>query len=539
MEPRARCNNAIHVLRHFKKLGVEESIILRGLSIDKEYLSNPHNWITVNDWYKMIDNCQEAAPLTTLDDWHKIGFYLKDSEESKLFEMITKLVGVKNMYKLVPKYINSFNTYMKMDIDAIGPGYAEYSIKTNQSVIDKGMGLMVRFTSGICSIIPHVIYQEPATVDILYDQSHLKNIIEQLYKFLDLKYSENGDYIFVNGQKIARRIQLLKSTSNAEIYSNKYSFEEPYNATLLIEDLAVDGRILLHKDDIFDAPCGKVVFKWENQNRLLNVFKSTKIKNEILTYLNEQIFLAEQRHFESERLRAKEKQYIKQLQSTLAELVSIEERERKIIAEDLHDTVTQTLGFGISKFKNAIGDKLLQEDRQFFEVQQILEQALEEVRSLTVQISSPNLRFLSLEEALEDLTFEVKSKHGIQINFSNEIDKPLNLKDSLQTILYRSVRELFMNTIKHSKSNEAILKISMEDKSLHINFADNGIGFDSSILKNNSKSSFGLFSIIERIKILNGQFKIDSESGKGTKIEITVPIGKRSDNPQIKDHHAP
>lgn len=300
---------------------------------------------------------------------------------------------------------------------------------------------------------------------------------------------------------------------------------------ILVEDLAVDGRILLHKDDIFDAPCGRVLFKWENQNRLLNVFKSTKLKNEILSYLNEQIFLAEQRYFESERLRAKEKQYIKQLQSTLTELVSIEERERRIIAEDLHDTVVQTLGFGISKFKNVIDDKLLQEDKQFFEVQQIFGQALEEVRSMTAKISSPTLRFLSLEEALEDLVLEVRSEHGIQIDFSNKIDKPLNLNDSLQTILYRSVRELFVNMIKHSKSNEVILEISMENEFLHINFGDNGIGFDSSIIKNNSKSSFGLFSIIERIKILNGQFKIDSKSGDGTKIEITVPIGERSDNP--------
>ena len=63
---------------------------------------------------------------------------------------------------------------MKMNIDAIGSDYAEYSIKTNQSVIEKGIGLMVRFTSGICAIIPHIIYQEPATVDILYDQSYLK-----------------------------------------------------------------------------------------------------------------------------------------------------------------------------------------------------------------------------------------------------------------------------------------------------------------------------------------------------------------------------
>lgn len=85
-----------------------------------------------------------------------------------------------------------------------------------------------------------------------------------------------------------------------------------------------------------------------------------------------------------------------------------------------------------------------------------------------------------------------------------------------------------MNTIKHSQSNKVILKISMEDEYLHINFEDKGIGFDSSILKHNSKSSFGLFSIIERIKILNGQFKIDSESGKGTKIEIIVPMGERS-----------
>lgn len=422
---------------------------------------------------------------------------------------------------------------MEMNLHAIGSDYADYTITTDESVVAEGIGLMVLYTSGVCSIIPHIIFQKPATVDILYDQAHLKNVIVKLYKSFDLNYFEKDDFIFVNDKKIGRRIQLLKASPTDKIYSNKYSFEKPYNATLLVKDLVVDGKILLNKDDIFDAPCGRVLFKWENKTRFLNIFKSTKLRNETLTYLNEQIFLAEQRHFESERLRAKEKQYIKQLQSTLAQLVSIEERERKIIAENLHDTVTQTLGFGISKFKNAIDDKLLQEDRQLLEVQQILEQALEEVRSLTVQISSPTLRFLSLEEAFEDLAFEVRSKHGIQINFSNEIKKPLNLNDSLQTILYRSVRELFMNTIKHSKSNEVILKISMEDESLHINFEDKGIGFDSSILDNNSKSSFGLFSIIERIKILNGQFKIDSESGIGTKIELIVPIRERSDNQQI------
>lgn len=228
MKPRSRCNNAIHVLNHFKKLGVEESTILSGVSVDKEYLSNPHNWITVKDWYKLMDNCQEAAPLTTLTDWYKIGFYLKDNEESKLFEMITKLVGVKNMYKLVPKYNNSFNTYMDMNLHAIGSDYADYTIKTDESVVAEGIGLMVRYTSGVCSIIPHIIFQKPATVDILYDQAHLKNVIVKLYKSFDLNYFEKDDFIFVNDKKIGRRIQLLKSFPTDKIYSNKYSFEEPY-----------------------------------------------------------------------------------------------------------------------------------------------------------------------------------------------------------------------------------------------------------------------------------------------------------------------
>ena len=119
MEPRARCNNAIHVLNHFKKIGVEESTILKGLSIDKDYISNPNNWITVKNWYKLIDNCQEAAPFTSLDYWHKIGFYMKDSEASKIFGMLLKLIGIKSMYEMAPKYVNNFNTYMKITINSI------------------------------------------------------------------------------------------------------------------------------------------------------------------------------------------------------------------------------------------------------------------------------------------------------------------------------------------------------------------------------------------------------------------------------------
>ena len=539
MELRSRCNNAIHLLNHFKKLGIRESKILDGLSIDKKYITNPHNWITVKDWHKMIDNCHEAAPFITLEDWYKIGFYLKDSETSKIFEMITKLVGIRAMYKLVPKYSNNFNTYMKINLKTIGSDYADYTIKTDKSVISNGIGLMVRYTSGVCSIIPHIIYQKPAVVDILFDQAILKNIIEQLYKFHNLTYSEKNSCVYVNNYRIGKRIQLLKASSEDEIYSNTYSFDKPHNAIIIVENLTVNGYSLLHKGDIFNAPYGRVVFKWEKQNRALNFFKSSKVKNEILVHLNEQIFLAEQRYFESERLRSKEKKYIAQLQTTLAELSSIEERERRSIAEDLHDTATQTLGFGISKLKNIIQEKALQKDYHFEAAQKIFEKALEEVRSLTFQISSPILYDFGLESALEELSINIKLKHGVQVKFFNKIQKPLTLDDTLKTVLYRSVRELFVNMLKHSKSKDVYLSVSQKHGFLIINFEDTGVGFDSTTMRKHQKLKFGLFNINERIKILNGQFTIDSKPGNGTKIEILVPIDEESLYVQIKGHHVP
>ena len=150
MEFRSRCNNAIHLLNHFKKLGVRESKILDGLTVNKKHIANPHNWITVKDWYKMMDNCHAAAPFTTLEDWYKIGFYLKDSETSKIFEMITKLVGIRAMYKLVPKYSNNFNTYMRIDLNTIGSDYADYTenpenyLQTNRRKIMQQLNIKFR-----------------------------------------------------------------------------------------------------------------------------------------------------------------------------------------------------------------------------------------------------------------------------------------------------------------------------------------------------------------------------------------------------------
>ena len=308
-----RCKNAIYIISYFEKQGIKESAILKDLNIDKTYLQNTNNWITVSDWHKMIANCQQAAPFTTLDDWHKIGFRLKDITTYKLFKMITRLVGLQRMYALVPRYNNNFSTYTKVTLNRIGPGYADYIIEVDPLIMSDCIGHMVRYTSGAFSIIADAINSKPATVDIQFDRARLKNIIEKLYKIHPLAYSKKEEYIYINNSKIGRRIQLLKEPSGKHLYSNNYSYDEPWNASLILDNLIIKGQTLLHKGDIFDAPYARVVVKWENLKKSSTPLKNSKLKNEIVKHLNEQIFLVEQSFFELEELKIKEYSHTHQL----------------------------------------------------------------------------------------------------------------------------------------------------------------------------------------------------------------------------------
>ncbi|WP_299984037.1 ATP-binding protein [Desulfobacula sp.] len=191
---------------------------------------------------------------------------------------------------------------------------------------------------------------------------------------------------------------------------------------------------------------------------------------------------------------------------------------------DLHDTVSQTVAWGVSSLSNIMDEKGLQQDEDFIELKETFQQALEEIRSLTFQINPLILQFMGIEGALKELSAEINYKHGVQINFSNKIKNPLTINDTLKTVLYRSVRELFMNMIKHSESKSAELSILLENESIIINYRDAGVGFSNTTIETYQRSHFGLFSINERIKILNGQFIIDSNPGAGANIKIIVPI---------------
>ncbi|MEW6003438.1 MAG: HAMP domain-containing protein [Nitrospirota bacterium] len=215
-----------------------------------------------------------------------------------------------------------------------------------------------------------------------------------------------------------------------------------------------------------------------------------------------------------------------ELRSMASELSLIEERERRQIATYLHDHIGQTLA--ISKIKlGALRESLSSTDiaGSLDEIEELINQVIQQMRSLTFELSPPVLYELGFEPAVEWLTEQTREKHGILVDFKDD-KQPKPMDDKVRIFLFQAIRELLMNIVKHSKANRAVVSICRDGNHLRIAVEDNGIGIDISMIDSPlcKKNKFGLFSIRERLKHFGGHIKIKSEIGHGTRIFLEAPL---------------
>jgi len=117
---------------------------------------------------------------------------------------------------------------------------------------------------------------------------------------------------------------------------------------------------------------------------------------------------------------------------------------------------------------------------------------------------------------------ENKAAGGFSAGISGASDqRPLN--DEQITALYRVVQELINNAVKHSEAGRVTLEIEQLDKAVHIRYEDNGKGMDTEAILS-STSRLGIKGLLERIRMLDGQVSIDSESGKGVAVRCSIPL---------------
>jgi PAS domain S-box-containing protein len=212
----------------------------------------------------------------------------------------------------------------------------------------------------------------------------------------------------------------------------------------------------------------------------------------------------------------------RQLRKLALELSETEDRERKRLAEILHDDLQQTLA--AAKFQLSVLDGRLRGDKDLKEtvgrVKQMLKDAIEKSRSLSHELGPPMLAQSSLDDTFEWLAHQMETKHGLVVHVQTRggTDSP---SGPVGTFLYKAAREILFNVVKHAKVSEASLRLQRVRNQLRLTISDKGQGFDLQSLV--ETAGFGLLSVRERAESLGGRMRIRSALGKGSTFLIAVP----------------
>lgn len=225
----------------------------------------------------------------------------------------------------------------------------------------------------------------------------------------------------------------------------------------------------------------------------------------------------------NENLESRVEQRTQKVRELAAALAQAEERERERIAQLLHDHLQQIL-VAVSIQLQLAGSTPAVEPalrRSLAEIEEMVGEALEATRSLSVELSPPVLRQAGLGAALYWLQSEMRNSHHLQITLT--LDEPAAAaREELATLLFRTIRELLLNVVKHAHTQQAQVSAHQEQGQLVVTVTDQGRGFLMAEVETNG-SGYGLPSIRERVALHGGNVQINTAPGEGTAVTIALP----------------
>jgi signal transduction histidine kinase len=205
-----------------------------------------------------------------------------------------------------------------------------------------------------------------------------------------------------------------------------------------------------------------------------------------------------------------------------ASLMEGQEGERKRLAADLHDGIGQMLtGLRLHSEKVKSFDFTnIKQANSFHELQHLIQETIEATRTVSFSLAPSVLSDFGVVPAIRILTEQVSKMNNMMFNIQTE--KINRLPEAIETCLYRITQEAIHNATKYANSDSIKIQLSENEQFVKLTVSDNGNGFDLKSVKNIMGGS-GLKNMQARAELLNGTFKIQSKTGKGTTIKIEIP----------------
>jgi signal transduction histidine kinase len=209
--------------------------------------------------------------------------------------------------------------------------------------------------------------------------------------------------------------------------------------------------------------------------------------------------------------------------------VLAQESERQRIARELHDETGQTLtalGMGLRGMSEMILTNRNRAIEQANQLEKLAMDGVEGLQRLVAGLHPPQLDDLGLLAALRWYVNDIKTRTGITINLLNHGSKPM-LSSDVRSVVFRIAQEAVTNVVRHANASKIDIHLDYSNDNIYLRVEDDGQGFNTDeVLKKKpgKPTAWGLLGMVERASLVGGTCNIYSHPGKGTLIEVNVPI---------------
>ncbi len=356
---------------------------------------------------------------------------------------------------------------------------------------------------------------------VLGSYGYLLQCYPRNFKKVDRLFAKGLDLIKEKNINISYQSMFYKTSIKA-FKKNEQLDKLTFAQNNLIE---INEKIALSNNDYIQSIAKKYV---QNENELLKqelyLAKSQKEKQIFYILLSTLalVLIAFWYFFKQrQRLKNQEIETLKQNQeiSNLEALIDGEEKERKRVAQELHDGLNGELSAIKYRLSGLEDIDLNAEDREsVLKSIEMIDNACSQVRIISHNLIPTSILDFGLVETLGEYCEKVNNTQSLTMEFQY-FGNPALVNKKSETVIYRIIQELITNIIKHSHATMAMVQLNFHKKELFITVEDNGIGFDVNV----AKKGLGLKNIYSRVQFLNANLEIDS-ADKGTSFHITVNL---------------
>lgn len=376
-----------------------------------------------------------------------------------------------------------------------------------------------------------------------YEADGSKKWMSHSYYNLGLTYKMLGD----NAQAklwLNKAVVLAKNIGEKQILAESYQLlselainsgsEEEYKQAYNNLQKSVEQRdSILNKDKISIVEDLKTRYQTEKkEERIKDLSLAAKIKDleiskkntllwfvfVLLVFLLLSVWLYINRRTIKNKINL-QAEIIKQQDIATKAVLEAEERERRRIASDLHDGVGQMLSAALMNLNGYIKHNKNTEHSITLEKSlALVNESYDEMRTISHQMIPNALLKAGLTAAVREFLNKIdENQLKITLDVSGFKNK---LDDQLETVLYRIIQESVNNVIKHANASKLSIQLYKDEDGITVAIEDNGVGF----VNGTNKEGIGLSNIKSRVTFIKGTVEYDSAPGKGTLVNIFIPI---------------